>query len=61
MNFALFFATATCGDKPFPYQERLATAPELCELVHAPTGAGKTATDFVRLRSRMYGLAEPPV
>jgi hypothetical protein len=43
MTFKDFFAKATGSDTPFPYQEVYATAPELFELIHAPTGSGKTA------------------
>jgi CRISPR-associated endonuclease/helicase Cas3 len=42
-SFQAFFREAT-GSGRFPYQERFATAQDLYELVHAPTGAGKTAT-----------------
>jgi CRISPR-associated endonuclease/helicase Cas3 len=38
-----FFRQAT-GVAPFPYQSAFATSKDLFELVHAPTGAGKTAT-----------------
>lgn len=41
-TFESMFETAT-GNRPFPYQERFATSRALPELVHAPTGAGKTA------------------
>ncbi len=47
MSFASFtelFRQATGNPNPFPYQLRFAEADELPELVHAPTGAGKTAT-----------------
>jgi CRISPR-associated endonuclease/helicase Cas3 len=43
-NFAALFQKATGNPQPFPYQERYASADELPELVHAPTGSGKTAT-----------------
>lgn len=42
-TFETFFGQAT-GVEPFPYQVRFATEPEIPELIHAPTGAGKTAT-----------------
>ncbi|WP_406696220.1 DEAD/DEAH box helicase [Singulisphaera sp. Ch08] len=42
MTFDKFFEQAT-KTPPYPYQRRLATAPELAELVRVPTGAGKTA------------------
>ena len=41
-DFAEWFASVT-GKPPFPYQIRLATAPELPTLLTVPTGAGKTA------------------
>src|SRR5437868_4121132 len=43
-NFTDLFRQATGNPKPFPYQEAFATADALPELIHAPTGAGKTAT-----------------
>ncbi len=42
-NFDDFFLEAT-GEQRFPYQAEFANRPDLFELVHAPTGAGKTAT-----------------
>lgn len=41
-NYVEWFAAIT-QKLPFPYQERLATAPELPILLRVPTGAGKTA------------------
>lgn len=43
MDFDTFFAQATAGRSPFPYQHRLALEPRLPGLLTAPTGAGKTA------------------
>lgn len=43
-NFTELFRQATQNPNPFPYQIRFAEADKLPELVHAPTGAGKTAT-----------------
>jgi CRISPR-associated endonuclease/helicase Cas3 len=46
MKYATFeemFSAAT-KQAPFPYQGEFARSPKLPELVHAPTGAGKTAT-----------------
>ncbi len=43
-SFEGFFREATEEEGCFPYQEKFATAADLYELVHAPTGAGKTAT-----------------
>lgn len=40
--FERFFQQAT-GSKPYPYQERFATADPLPHLLGVPTGAGKTA------------------
>ncbi|MBD2027071.1 CRISPR-associated helicase Cas3' [Leptolyngbya sp. FACHB-711] len=42
-NYVEWFAEIT-QKAPFPYQIRLATAPELPILLNVPTGAGKTAT-----------------
>jgi hypothetical protein len=42
MEFSAFFQVAT-GESPFPYQERLARADALPNLLDAPTGSGKTA------------------
>jgi CRISPR-associated endonuclease/helicase Cas3 len=45
MTFPKLFDMATCGKQtPFPYQIAFATADNLPELVHAPTGSGKTST-----------------
>lgn len=44
MTFTEFFTRATAGHKPYPFQERFATEPELPHLLRVPTGAGKTAT-----------------
>lgn len=41
-DFDDFFLKAT-GNKPYPYQKKLATDPELPDLIKIPTGAGKTA------------------
>ena len=46
-NFTEMFRAATgrLAEAPFPYQERFATEGIACpEIVHAPTGSGKTAT-----------------
>ena len=42
MEFAEFFKRAT-GKAPYPYQERLATAGAMPQLLDIPTGLGKTA------------------
>lgn len=41
-DFSSFFRRAT-GAAPFPYQVELALAPELPQVLHVATGAGKTA------------------
>jgi CRISPR-associated endonuclease/helicase Cas3 len=43
MTFSQFFADATGGYSPYPYQESLADSAELPELLSIPTGLGKTA------------------
>ncbi|WP_063607972.1 CRISPR-associated helicase/endonuclease Cas3 [Zavarzinella formosa] len=45
-EFVAFFGDAT-QQSPFPYQIKFATGKELPHLVHAPTGAGKTATAII--------------
>lgn len=40
--FPAFFAAATGGEEPFPYQVRLASAGNMPTVVDVPTGAGKT-------------------
>ena len=45
MDFPTFFHTTT-GHTPYPYQQRLATAP-WPELLDVPTGLGKTAAVVV--------------
>src|SRR5262249_23133114 len=50
------------GEAPFPYQLQFATARELSALVHAPTGAGKTATAILGwLWRRRYATQEVQV
>jgi CRISPR-associated endonuclease/helicase Cas3 len=44
ISFHTFFAHATGGREPYPYQQRFADADTLPHLLRAPTGAGKTAT-----------------
>src|SRR5260221_9455986 len=50
MTFSEIFRQATRSDDgqpgsdPFPYQCSFAESPDLYELIHAPTGSGKTAT-----------------
>ncbi len=41
-SFDQWFQSAT-GNAPFPYQRRFSEAKEIPELVHVPTGLGKTA------------------
>lgn len=45
-DYPAFFHQAT-GEEPFPYQRHLAEAPELPEVLHVPTGAGKTAASVL--------------
>jgi CRISPR-associated endonuclease/helicase Cas3 len=45
-NFAQMFKVAT-KQNPFPYQVAFAESPELFDLIHAPTGSGKTATTIL--------------
>ena len=42
MKYPDFFAKATDGNDPYPYQARFAEETETPELLKAPTGAGKT-------------------
>ena len=42
MEYANFFAKAGGGNKPYPYQTRLACEAETPKILKAPTGAGKT-------------------
>ncbi|MCL6633681.1 MAG: CRISPR-associated helicase Cas3' [Alicyclobacillus herbarius] len=42
MQFETFFSLVT-GNHPYPYQSRLATGDRLPDVVHVPTGVGKTA------------------
>jgi CRISPR-associated endonuclease/helicase Cas3 len=58
-NFSAMFHKATGNPRPFPYQERFATAEELPELVHAPTGAGKTATAILGWLWRLFHTKKP--
>ena len=59
-NFTDMFRAATGrpAETPFPYQERFATDGTACpEIVHAPTGSGKTATAILGWlwRRRCFG------
>jgi CRISPR-associated endonuclease/helicase Cas3 len=58
-NFKELFREATGNPNPFPYQERFANAEELPELVHAPTGAGKTATAILGWVWRYFHTNKP--
>ena len=42
MEYADFFTKAVGGNKPYPYQTRLAGEAETTKILKAPTGAGKT-------------------
>jgi len=57
-SFDEFFRRAT-GALPFPYQSRFAEADDLPELVHAPTGAGKTATAILGWIWRYFHANKP--
>jgi len=56
-GYAEFFARATAGLAPYPYQERLAAADDAPHLLRVPTGAGKTAAAIV---AWLYRLAIRP-
>ena len=59
MTFADLFDRATCGEqKPFPYQIAFAESADLPELVHAPTGSGKTATAILGWLWRYFHSGE---
>lgn len=58
MQFEEFFRAAT-GAAPYEYQRVFATAPELPDLLEAPTGSGKTATAVLGwLWRRVHGNAQ---
>ena len=59
-EFASWFHKATGEEGPFPYQETLATAPELPDQLAAPTGAGKTALVLAWLWRRRWTPATTP-
>lgn len=42
MDYEAFFRQAMGGNAPYPFQRRLAEAPDLPEVVEIPTGLGKT-------------------
>ncbi|AMV26282.1 Putative CRISPR-associated nuclease/helicase Cas3 [Gemmata sp. SH-PL17] len=58
-NFTELFQQATGNPNPFPYQARFAEAENLPELVHAPTGAGKTATAVLGWLWRRFFANKP--
>jgi CRISPR-associated endonuclease/helicase Cas3 len=58
-TFTEFFQRATENPEPFPYQVQFAEADELPELIHAPTGAGKTATAFLGWMWRYFHTDKP--
>lgn len=53
LSYETFFFAAT-GSAPFPYQKRLAFAPELPNLIDIPTGMGKTAGTVIAWLWRYY-------
>jgi CRISPR-associated endonuclease/helicase Cas3 len=55
MSFKDFFSTATGGKQPYPYQESLATSPQLPQLLCIPTGVGKTAATVLGWLYRRFG------
>ena len=58
-SFNSFFARATNGAEPYPYQERLATRAEMPHLLSVPTGVGKTAAAVLSwLYRRRFASAE---
>ncbi len=60
MNFRDFFGKATTGaEEPFPYQERFASTADFPDLVHAPTGSGKTATAILGWLWRYFHSGSP--
>ncbi|MDY3556148.1 CRISPR-associated endonuclease Cas3'' [Gemmata sp. JC717] len=58
-KFIDLFCLATGNPDPFPYQTRFADGDELPELVHAPTGAGKTATAVLGWLWRYFFAQRP--
>jgi CRISPR-associated endonuclease/helicase Cas3 len=60
-DFATLFRYVTTNPNPFPYQRRFADADELPELIHAPTGAGKTATAILGWLWRRFFHKNPTV
>jgi CRISPR-associated endonuclease/helicase Cas3 len=65
MNYRDFFKKATRsgsepdGRDPFPYQGHFAKAEQLWQLVHAPTGAGKTAAAILGWLWRYFHSGKP--
>jgi CRISPR-associated endonuclease/helicase Cas3 len=57
-DFAAFFARATGGTLPFPYQRAFAESATLPDVIVAPTGAGKTATAVLGWLWRRRGHAD---
>ncbi len=55
-SFGDFFLEAT-GNRPYPYQVRLAGEPEWPDLIDVPTGAGKTAATVLAWAWRRLGFA----
>ncbi len=62
MSFSDLFEKATKGQqKAFPYQSVFAESGKLAELVHAPTGSGKTATAILGWLWRRFFHKDPSV
>ena len=61
MKYADFFAKATGGNDPYPYQIRFAEETETPELLRAPTGAGKTEAIILGWLYRKFEHPDPAV
>ena len=60
MNFRDLFGKAKRGaEEPFPYQERFASTAVFPDLVHVPTGSGKTATAILGWLWRYFHSGSP--
>jgi CRISPR-associated endonuclease/helicase Cas3 len=60
MDFVDFVGAATGGARPYPYQERLA-AEDLPDVLHVPTGAGKTLAAVLPWLYRRTAHPDPQV
>lgn len=58
LSFDSLFEKAT-GNKPYPFQKRLAACEQLPELIDVPTGLGKTdAIVLSWLKGRLPGIVD---